>query len=67
MEYRTAISCIDYCAHYEGAEAACNERDPSTDPGRDQMHTEHPERHHSYQELCWIKQQSTEHNKFQRR
>lgn len=67
MEYSTAIHFIHYCAHWQGATAACNEQDPLADPGRCQVHTEHPEGYYSYQEFGRTEHYPAERSQLQRR
>ncbi len=67
MEYSTAIHFIYYYAHWQGATAAYNERDPPADLGRRQVHTEYLEGYYSYQEFCRTEHYPTEHSQLQRR
>jgi hypothetical protein len=67
MEYSTVIHCIHYCAHWQGAPAACNERDSPSHSGRRKAHTEHPERYYYYQELRRTEYYPAERSQLQRR
>jgi hypothetical protein len=62
MEHSKAIHFIHHCAHWQGASAACNERNLLADPGRCHVYTEHPERYYSHQEFGRIEYYSAEYS-----
>ena len=67
MEDHSAIYFIHHCAHWQGASAACNERDPPANSRHGKRHTEHTKRYHSCQVLRRSKHCPSKCSQLQRR